>query len=135
MIGQTQPARRRCIPCSESTGVLSDAEIERLHADLEHWEVKRGHHLARTFTFPDFAQALEFVNRIGAIAEEEGHHPDIHLAWGRVHVEIWTHKVDGLTESDFILAAKINEVCCNTEKQTRAASDTAPQQCATGACQ
>ena len=70
---------------------------------------EREHHLARTFTFPDFAQALAFVNRVGAIAEDQGHHPEVHLAWGWVRVGIWTHKVDGLTKSDFILAAKIDD--------------------------
>ena len=68
------------------------------------------HHLARTFRFPDFAKALRFVNRIGELAEAEGHHPDIHLAWGMVKVEIHTHKIDGLTESDFVLAAKIDHL-------------------------
>ena len=65
-----------------------------------------GHHLLNAYTFDDFAQALDFTNRVGAIAEAEGHHPDIYLAWGRVEVKIWTHKIDGLTESDFVLAAK-----------------------------
>jgi 4a-hydroxytetrahydrobiopterin dehydratase len=68
--------------------------------------VARNHHLSREYTFPDFAQALEFVNRVGAVAEEQGHHPDIYLAWGKVRLEMWTHKIDGLTESDFIFAAK-----------------------------
>ncbi len=102
-------AKKTCAPCSGSTHALKDAEIDRLHADLDQWEIERGHHLARTFTFPDFAQALAFVNRVGAIAEDQGHHPEVHLAWGRVRVEIWTHKVDGLTKSDFILAAKIDD--------------------------
>lgn len=72
------------------------------------WDVVETHHLERTFEFPDFAEALAFTNAIGEIAEEQGHHPDIHLAWGRVGVEIWTHKIDGLTESDFVLAAKFD---------------------------
>jgi 4a-hydroxytetrahydrobiopterin dehydratase len=66
------------------------------------------HHLNRTFTFPDFKQALDFVNRVGALAEEQGHHPDIMLAWGKVEITMWTHKINGLTESDFIMAAKID---------------------------
>ena len=65
-----------------------------------------GHHLAKTYEFPNFVDALAFVNAVGAIAEQEGHHPDLHLSWGKVSVEIWTHKIDGLTESDFVLAAK-----------------------------
>jgi 4a-hydroxytetrahydrobiopterin dehydratase len=69
-----------------------------------------GHHLEKRFTFPDFARALEFVNRAGAVAEREGHHPDLHLSWGTVTVELWTHAIDGLTESDFILAAKLDQL-------------------------
>jgi len=69
-----------------------------------------GHHLLKTFTFPDFKTALAFVNRAGEIAEEEGHHPDLLLSWGKVEVKTWTHKIDGLTESDFILAAKIDKL-------------------------
>ena len=72
------------------------------------WRVVDEHHLEKEFTFPDFAQALAFTNRIGAIAEEQGHHPDIYLSWGKVGVKIWTHKVDGLTRADFVLAAKMD---------------------------
>jgi len=72
--------------------------------------VEAEHHLWKEFPFPDFKEALAFTNRVGAIAEQEGHHPDIHLAWGKVRVEIWTHKIDGLTRSDFVLAAKIDAV-------------------------
>jgi 4a-hydroxytetrahydrobiopterin dehydratase len=84
---------------------------EELHAfshQLPNWEVIDEHHLTRTFSFPDFKAALAFVNRVGAVAEEQGHHPDIFLAWGRVQITLWTHKIDGLTESDFIMAAKID---------------------------
>lgn len=76
---------------------------------LDGWSFEQGH-LAKSYNFADFAGALEFVNRIGAIAEQQGHHPDIYMTWGKVSVEIWTHKIDGLTESDFILAAKFDEV-------------------------
>jgi 4a-hydroxytetrahydrobiopterin dehydratase len=71
--------------------------------------VVNGHHLSKTFKLPDFARGLALVNKIGALAEAEGHHPDLYLAWGLVRVELWTHKIDGLTESDFILAAKIDQ--------------------------
>ena len=74
------------------------------------WNLINDHHISKTFTCPDFTSALAMVNRIGAMAEEQGHHPDISLAWGRVEVTLWTHKVDGLTESDFIMAAKIDDV-------------------------
>jgi 4a-hydroxytetrahydrobiopterin dehydratase len=76
---------------------------------VENWHVISNHHIEREFRFPDFKTALNFTNKIGAIAEEQGHHPDIYLGWGKVDVKIWTHKIDGLTESDFILAAKIDK--------------------------
>jgi len=81
----------------------------RLMEQLDGWAFEQGH-LAKTYHFVDFAAALDFVNRIGAISEEQGHHPDIYMTWGKVSVELWTHKIDGLTESDFILAAKFDEV-------------------------
>jgi len=90
---------------------LSEAEIAPLLDQLQSgWEVLGGERLKRDYRFPDFATALRFTNEIGALAEAEGHHPDILLAWGRVEVTLWTHKVGGLTESDFILAAKIDEI-------------------------
>jgi 4a-hydroxytetrahydrobiopterin dehydratase len=75
-----------------------------------HWNIVSEHHLVRLYKFPDFKSALDFVNRVGALAEEQGHHPDIALAWGKVEITTWTHAVDGLTESDFILAAKIDRL-------------------------
>jgi 4a-hydroxytetrahydrobiopterin dehydratase len=89
---------------------LKGAELEALKAQLPGWEVVNEHHLHRVFKFPDFKTALDFVNRAGAIAEEQGHHPDLLLAWGRVEVTVFTHKVEGLTESDFVLAAKIDRL-------------------------
>jgi 4a-hydroxytetrahydrobiopterin dehydratase len=74
------------------------------------WAVIREHHLEKEFSFPDFRSALAFTNELGDVAESEGHHPDIHLSWGKVRVQIWTHKIDGLTESDFILAAKADRL-------------------------
>lgn len=103
-------ARKSCEPCRGGVPPLPLDQAERLLAELGGaWELIDGHHLSCAYTFSDFAQALAFTNRVGAIAESEGHHPDIHLAWGRVRLEIWTHKIDGLTESDFILAAKADE--------------------------
>jgi 4a-hydroxytetrahydrobiopterin dehydratase len=81
----------------------------RLMEQLDGWSFEQGH-LAKSYLFNDFAGALDFVNRIGAIAEQQSHHPDIYMTWGKVSVEIWTHKIDGLTESDFILAAKFDEI-------------------------
>ena len=85
---------------------MTDEQIEPLAAQLYEWEVVGRHHLEKCYRLTNFAEALELVNRIGAVAEEQGHHPDLVLAWGRVEVKIWTHKIDGLTESDFVLAAK-----------------------------
>ncbi len=84
--------------------------IKPLRREVPAWEVVREHHLRRDFTFRNFRTALTFVVQVGELAEEQGHHPDIHLAWGKVGIEIWTHKINGLTESDFILAAKIDQV-------------------------
>jgi 4a-hydroxytetrahydrobiopterin dehydratase len=89
---------------------LAGKELEALAEQVPQWKVVDGHHLTRAFKFADFAQALAFVNKVGAIAEEQGHHPDILLAWGKAEVTTWTHKINGLTESDFILAAKIDKV-------------------------
>jgi len=100
---------RHCVPCRGGVPPLQGRELETLLERLNgDWKVIDGHHLWKRFDFPDFVTALAFVNRVGEEAEREGHHPDLHLAWGRVDVEIWTHKIDGLTESDFILAARID---------------------------
>jgi len=101
-------AAKSCVPCRGGVPPLAGPELERLLGALgpNGWRVVAGHHLEKSYEFPDFAQALAFTNRVGAVAETEGHHPDLHLSWGKVVVEIWTHKIDGLTESDFVLAAK-----------------------------
>ena len=101
-------AQKKCVPCRGGVPPLCAEEVQPLLEQLNQWEAVENHHLKRTFTFEDFVSALGFVNRIGEIAEAEGHHPDLYLAWGRVGVEIWTHKINGLSESDFILAAKID---------------------------
>lgn len=103
-------AAKRCVPCAGGVPALKGAKIKEFLSELPGWEVADEHHLTRHFAFPDFVSALAFVNRIGEIAEAEGHHPDLYLTWGKVGVQIFTHKVDGLTESDFILAAKIDEL-------------------------
>ena len=81
-----------------------------IHQVHEQWNVVDGHHLERTWSFPDFVSALEFTNSAAAICEEQGHHADFELGWGRVMARIWTDKIDGLTESDFVLAAKFDEI-------------------------
>jgi 4a-hydroxytetrahydrobiopterin dehydratase len=101
-------AEKHCVPCRGGVPPLAGAELENLKAQVPGWEVVDGHHLSRSYAFPDFRTALDFVDRVGATAEEQGHHPDIYLSWGKVGITTWTHKIDGLTESDFILAAKID---------------------------
>ena len=103
-------AEKTCVPCRGGVPPLRRDEIEPLLVQLSGWDVARGHHLTKEYRFKNFAEALGFVNLVGALAEEQGHHPDMHLSWGKVRVEIWTHKIDGLTESDFILAAKTDRV-------------------------
>jgi 4a-hydroxytetrahydrobiopterin dehydratase len=99
-------ADRQCVPCKGGVQPLTAEEIAPLQAQLSGWNVVGQHHLEKRYALANFAEALALVNRIGAVAEEQNHHPDIALAWGRVEVRIWTHKIDGLTESDFVFAAK-----------------------------
>jgi 4a-hydroxytetrahydrobiopterin dehydratase len=103
-------ARRDCIPCKGGIPPLRGAALLVLHAQIGGeaggWRIVDEHHLEKEFRSANFVTALAFVNRVGAMAEEQSHHPDIFLAWGRVRITIWTHKIDGLTESDFIFAAK-----------------------------
>jgi 4a-hydroxytetrahydrobiopterin dehydratase len=103
-------ADRACIPCKGGIPPLTAEEIRPLLAQLDGWEVVDNHHLAKAYSFRDFAEALAFVNRVGEMAEQVGHHPDLHLAWGRVGVEIWTHKIKGLSESDFVFSAKCDRL-------------------------
>lgn len=102
-------ADKHCVPCRGGVPPLRGEELRRYAAQLPDWKVVDEHHLTKTFLFADFKKALDFVNRVAAVAEEEGHHPDLTLTWGRVDAKTYTHKIDGLTESDFILAAKIDQ--------------------------
>jgi 4a-hydroxytetrahydrobiopterin dehydratase len=99
-------AERDCIPCKGGVPPLGPDAIAFLLAEIPGWTAVEDHHLTKTYKFTDFAGALAFVDRVGAMAEQQWHHPDVYLAWGRVRVDIWTHKIDGLTESDFVFAAK-----------------------------
>lgn len=101
-------ASRQCVPCRGGVPPMRGQEIKEFLGELQGWEVIEEHHLRKSFKFGDFRQALSFVNRIGELAEAEGHHPDISFGWGYAEIKIWTHKIDGLSESDFILAAKID---------------------------
>jgi 4a-hydroxytetrahydrobiopterin dehydratase len=101
---------RSCIPCRGEVLPLKGEQLKPLAEQIIGWSVVEEHHLTKIFKFPDFAGALQFVNQVGEIAEREDHHPDVHLAWGKVQIDIWTHSVEGLTENDFILAAKIDTI-------------------------
>jgi len=103
-------ALKRCAPCRGDVPPLDAAAIAPLLAQLEGWACVDDHHLTKRYAFANFLAALEFVNRVGAVAESQGHHPDLGLGWGWATVTIWTHKIDGLTESDFILAAKCDAI-------------------------
>lgn len=103
-------ASRECVPCRGGVPPLTAEERAPLLAELEGWSVVDEHHLSKLFTFPNFVDALAFVNRVAEVAEKNGHHPDVLLSWGKVRVDIWTHKINGLTESDFVLAAKCDRV-------------------------
>jgi 4a-hydroxytetrahydrobiopterin dehydratase len=103
-------ANKHCVPCMGGVPPLKGQALRDLARQLGGgWRVVDEHHLEKSYAFSDFKQALAFTNRVGEIAEREGHHPDVALAWGKVTLTIWTHKIDGLTESDFILAARADE--------------------------
>jgi 4a-hydroxytetrahydrobiopterin dehydratase len=104
-------ASKNCVPCEGGVPPLSEAERAVLTPHLgDGWSVVDGHHLECEWSFPDFVSALVFTNSAGTICEEQGHHADFELGWGRVKAKIWTHKIDGLTESDFVLAAKFDKI-------------------------
>jgi 4a-hydroxytetrahydrobiopterin dehydratase len=103
-------AERQCVPCRGGVPPLKGDEISALSSQLPGWQVIEEHHLHRNYPFKDFRETLDFVNRVGELAEEQGHHPDICFGWGKAEVSIWTHKINGLTESDFVLAAKIDKL-------------------------
>ena len=103
-------SERVCQPCRGEEQALSAEQVNRWLPQLNGWQVQEDHHLRRVFEFKDFVTALEHVNRVAVVAEELGHHPNISFTWGKVEICIWTHAIDGLTEADFVLAAKID--CC-----------------------
>jgi len=107
----TALAEKECIPCKGGVPRLEGNELSGLTKELGGgWKVIDGHHLEKDYKFKNFREALAFTDKVGDLAESQGHHPDIFLAWGLVKLTIWTHKVDGLTESDFILAAKADRL-------------------------
>jgi 4a-hydroxytetrahydrobiopterin dehydratase len=106
----TELADKQCVPCRDGTPALKGNDLEHFHHSVPQWTVSNEHQIHRTFKFPDFVQALAFVNKVGALAEEQGHHPDILLTWGKAEITLWTHSINGLSESDFIMAAKIDRL-------------------------
>jgi 4a-hydroxytetrahydrobiopterin dehydratase len=102
-------ASRECVPCRGGMPPLRGDEMEEFLQELSGWEVVREHHLRKRYEFKDFLAAQEFITRVGELAEQQGHHPDICFGWGYAEITLWTHKIDGLSESDFILAAKIDK--------------------------
>lgn len=103
-------ATKACVPCRGGVPPLRGEELASLQEQVDGWNVLEEHHITKTFKFSNFREALKFGNQVGDLAEEQGHHPDLFLAWGKVEITIWTHKINGLTESDFILAAKIDKL-------------------------
>jgi 4a-hydroxytetrahydrobiopterin dehydratase len=104
-------AEKNCVPCKGGVPPVRGVELAHLAKQLgKGWQVVDEHHLEREYKFKDFREALAFTNRVGELAESQGHHPDIDLGWGRVKLTLWTHKIDGLTESDFIFAAKAEQL-------------------------
>jgi 4a-hydroxytetrahydrobiopterin dehydratase len=104
-------ADRECLPCRGGVPPLAAPEIERLRAGLDPaWQVVRGHHLERELHFPDWKSAFALVTRVSELAESVNHHPDLELSWGRLGFKLWTHAIDGLSESDFVFAAKVDRL-------------------------
>jgi 4a-hydroxytetrahydrobiopterin dehydratase len=104
-------AAKECVPCKGGVPPLKGAELRAMQEQLGNgWQVMNEHHLEKTFTFRNFREALDFTVGVGELAEQQNHHPDIYLAWGKVRVSVWTHKIDGLTESDFVFAAKTDRL-------------------------
>lgn len=106
-------ADRKCVPCMGGTPPLTEEHLAPLLAQLDGWHVEERKKLIKPFRFKNFVEAVDFVNAVAPIAEEEGHHPDLYVRWGEVRVYLWTHKIDGLTESDFYMAAKIDRAYAN----------------------
>lgn len=103
-------AEKQCVPCREGARPLGPDAISKLLPELDGWQVVDDRRLTKTYRLPDFKQALALVDRIGAMADQQNHHPEVSLSWGKVSVDIWTHKVNGLTESDFVFAARCDEL-------------------------
>jgi 4a-hydroxytetrahydrobiopterin dehydratase len=108
-------AQKTCIPCRGDMPPMTAQAIARLATEVPAWTVVDDHHIQREFLFRDFKAALDLVVAVGAEAEAQGHHPDLTLSWGRVGVTLFTHKIDGLAEADFIMAARIDRIAAQSE--------------------
>lgn len=106
----TKLIHRKCVPCEGGTPTLSRAEIKKFMAQVKDWEVMADKKIVKIFKFKDFIETMGFVNKVALLAQEEGHHPDIQVSYSKVVVELWTHAIGGLSENDFILAAKIDQL-------------------------
>lgn len=113
-------SEKSCVPCKGGVPPLKGKQLAELHRQLgENWKIIDEHYLEKEFCFKNFRQALEFTNRVGEVAEQENHHPDIFLSYGKVIIKLWTHKINGLSESDFILAAKCDKMLSLSGKNGR----------------
>ncbi len=102
---------KKCVPCEGGVKPLEGKDLQQLVEELgNNWRIVNEHHLEKEFPFKDFKEALAFTNKIGELAEAQGHHPDIHLSWGKVRIILWTHSINGLSENDFIFAAKCEKI-------------------------
>lgn len=111
-MAESELADRDCIACTGDHDPLRGDDLEELYEEIDQevWEIVDDHHLEGTYEFGDFRDALEFTKEVGELAEEEWHHPDVHLSWGEVVIEMWTHTIDGLFETDFIMAARMDRI-------------------------
>lgn len=116
-------AKKECKPCNKETKALKGDALKNLKGELgQEWRVVNEHHLEKEYSFENFKEALDFTNRVGEIAEKENHHPDVYLAWGKVGLKLWTHNIEGLSENDFIFAAKADEAKGSEGEQVRKAA-------------
>lgn len=107
----TKLAEQQCVPCRGDTPPLKGEKLQEFYNQLEDsWVVENEHHLTREFEFKNFKEALEFTNQVGEMSEEQGHHPEIYLTWGKVKLKVYTHAIDGLSKSDFIWAARAEKI-------------------------
>jgi len=114
----TNLADRKCVPCHGGVPSLTPEESAPLLRQLDNWQIEDNKKLTKPYRFGNFVEAVDFVNRITPVAESEGHHPDLYVRWGEVRAYLWTHAIDGLTESDFFMAAKIDRVYAERTKGT-----------------